>query len=149
MDAPPMLRSLHWVLPLVLLSTAARAADPDPRTLYALDTRESSRSVKSGQRGRFVLELSPKDGAYLSPATPFRLELTGDRIDIDARPLRLQDASRSPASDPPDAKVRFEVPFVAGAKGEGSVSASVTFFICTATLCLRQVRTVRADVTVD
>lgn len=133
---------------LLLLSTSALAEEVDPQTLYSLETGKSSGELKKGETGRFVLELVPSEGAYISASTPFRLVLEGDKVKPASSTLRIQDAQQGPASTPPQPVARFEVPLVAEAVGEGSVRAKVTFFICTSTLCLRQERELTVQVKV-
>jgi hypothetical protein len=44
---------------------------------------------------------------------------------------------------------RFEVPIAATGTGPGAVEAKLTFFICTADLCLRQQKTLSVPVRVE
>jgi hypothetical protein len=137
------------VLSLLLLAPAARAADPDPTSLYVLSTEGSTTVLKSGQPGTFVLSIRTVPGAHVSEEAPMKLVLSGSggvqpaKLSLgrgDAKPVQKSDGPADP---------RFEVPLTAVARGQGTVEAKLTFFVCTETLCSRQQKTVSLPVTVD
>lgn len=145
-----MQRCLALTALLALLGTAssARAAETDPSTLYRLTTSPSPLVLRAGGEGTLVLELTPLEGAYLSPRTPFSLELKGQGLRVPNTALRLSEAKQGPASTPPQAAARFELPLRAEKAGEGTLTATMTFFICTETLCERQERTLKVPVSI-
>jgi hypothetical protein len=134
---------------LLLVARVAWAADPDPTSLYVLSTDGSSKTLKVGQTGTFVLSIRTVPGAHVSDEAPLKLLLSGSGgIQPAKQVLGRGDAKPEPkASGPADA--RFEVPLVAGAKGPGAVQAQLTFFVCTDTLCSRQQKTLNVPVSVD
>jgi len=138
-------------LPLLvlLLTTAAWGADPDPSTLYSLTTDGSSTVMKAGQPGTFVLSIRPASGAHISADAPLKLVLSGSGgVQPGKSQLGRADA-KSIAQGAGPADTRFEVPLSASAKGKGGVEAKLTFFVCTDTLCSRQQKTVSLPVTVN
>jgi hypothetical protein len=139
---------LTLVISLLAAPFAARAAEVDPATLYTLSTEGTSASLASGAQGTYVLTIQPKEGAYLSDETPFKLQLTGDKVKPAMETLKLTDSVNRKAAGQKDVAPRFEVPLTAGTAGAGKVDAKVTFFICTEKLCARQVRTVSAPIAV-
>ena len=141
-----MRRSLAFLL---LLGSVARAADPDPASLYVLSTAGSTTALHAGQPGIFVLSIQTVSGAHVSDDAPMKLLLSGSgpvqpaKAELgraDARPVQK-------GSGPADA--RFEVPFSVSGRGQGAVEAKLTFFVCTDTLCARQQKTVNLPVKVE
>jgi hypothetical protein len=134
---------------LLLVAPVAWAADPDPTSLYLLSTDGSSKALKVGQTGTFVLSIRTVPGAHLSEEAPMKLLLSASG---GVQPAKLvlgrSDAKAEPKAGGP-ADARFEVPLVAGTKGPGAVQAQLTFFICTETLCSRQQKTLNVPVSVD
>src|SRR4051794_15506924 len=95
------MRRLLTLIPMLLISTIALGADVDPTSLYTLDTTGSSEVLEVNGKGVLVVSLRPVEGAHLSPSTPFKLELTGDKVEPQARTLRIGDALQGPKSSPP------------------------------------------------
>jgi hypothetical protein len=138
------------LLPLLLLAApAARAADPDPASLYVLSTEGSTTALKAGKPGTFVLAIRTVAGAHISEEAPMKLSLSGSGGVEPAKALLGRSDAKSVPK--PDGAVdpRFEVPLTASSKGQGSIEAKLTFFVCTETLCARQQKSVSLPVTVD
>jgi hypothetical protein len=138
------------VLLAAVLITSAQAAEVDPTSLYAVSTEGTTARLHPGQKGRFVLEIRSLKGAHVSDEAPLKLTLTGSGPVVPERTaLSYGDSTRkkSEAMKYPDP--RFEVPIAAGTPGSGAVEAKLTFFVCTADLCLRQQKTYSVPVTVD
>jgi hypothetical protein len=134
---------------LLLAAPAARAADPDPASLYVLSTEGSSTALKAGKPGTFVLSIRTVAGAHISEEAPMKLTLSGSGgvapgksllVRSDAKPVPKADGAVDP---------RFEVPLTATGKGPGAVEAKLTFFVCTETLCARQQKTLSLHLQVD
>jgi hypothetical protein len=139
-----------FVLLAAIVVTSAHAADVDPGSLYAVSTDGTTARLHPGQKGLFVLEIRSLKGAHVSDEAPLKLTLTGTGPVVPERTaLSYGDSTRkkSEAAKYPDP--RFEVPLAAAAAGTGSVEAKLTFFVCTADLCLRQQKTYSVPVTVD
>lgn len=127
----------------VLLSTScALAAEPDPASLYELSTTGTPTRVKAGEKGTFKLEIRPRGEAHVSDEAPLKVELTGKNLKLSQDKLSSKDAAnpRTP---------RFEVPFTAESAGSGAVDVKATFFICTENLCARQQKVLSVPVAVD
>jgi len=134
---------------LLLAAPSARAADPDPASLYVVTTEGSTTALKTGKPGTFVLSIRTVAGAHISEEAPMKLTLTGSGgVEPGKTLLGRSDAKSVPK---PDGAVdpRFEVPVTGSAKGQGAVEAKLTFFVCTETLCARQQKTLSLPVTVD
>ena len=138
-----------WFASLLLLGSAALAADPDPTSLYVLSTEGSTTSVRAGQSGTFVLSIKTVPGAHVSDEAPLKLLLAGSGgVQPTKATLGRTDAKAVQKGSGP-ADPRFEVPFAVAGKGQGAVEAKLTFFVCTDTLCSRQQKTLSVPVTVD
>jgi hypothetical protein len=143
------MKRLVWVMATLLSGTALAEGEVDPASLYAVSTQGSTATVREGEKGTFVLSIAPKPGAHVSVDTPFKLELSGQKVQLAKTKLALADSVSKPAPGEQYASPRFEVPFTASEAGEGRVDGKVTFFICTETLCARQQRTVQVPVKVE
>jgi nucleoid-associated protein YgaU len=142
-----MLRLVTFTV-AALLATAARAGDPGVAAAkaYILDTAGSTAEVKVGARGKLVLVIRPKDPAWhVHPQAPLKLRFEAPA----ALGLEKRELSRRDAVDPKAAEPRFEAPFVASAAGKAEAKASVDFFICSDTACVKQTRTVAIPVAVN
>jgi hypothetical protein len=134
---------------LLFAAPIARAADPDPSSLYVVTTEGSSTTLKSGQPGTFVLSIRTVAGAHISEDAPMKLTLSGSGGVAPAKALLSRSDAKSVPKPDGAADPRFEVPLTASAKGQGAVEAKLTFFVCTETLCSRQQKTLSVPVTVD
>lgn len=134
-----------------LMSVPARAKAPvDPTRLYALETAGTSVEVQAGAQGTFVLHVRPGADAYISPKTPLSLVLEGEGVTFAQTRLGLKDVSAGGPVEGSDAVTpRFEVPFQATTPGSAHIRAKLTFFLCTASSCLRQVRELDLPVRVN
>lgn len=124
---------------VVALCAPAFAAD-NAQNLYDLSTQGSSQTLKAGEQGKFVVEITPKNGAHVSDEAPLKLELSGDHV----TPAK----TKLTRADLPSKTPRFEVPITAQSAGQGKVDAKLTFFICTAQICSRQQKTLSIPVEV-
>lgn len=122
------------LLLLVCAPSLAWAGD-----LYSLSTADSSSQVKAGERGRVVIAFSLAEGAHVSDEAPLKISLSGAQVTLDKATLTLADSTTS-RKEGQGAAPRFEVPFVA-ARGASAIEARLSFFVCTATQCVRQTRT--------
>ncbi|MGO8968305.1 MAG: hypothetical protein ACLQDQ_01900 [Myxococcaceae bacterium] len=137
------------LLLLVLAAPAAWASDPDPSSLYVISTEGSTTVLKAGTPGTFVLSIHTSAGAHISEDAPMKLTLSGSGgVEPKKSSLSRTDAKSVPKPEG-SADPRFEVPLAASSKGQGSVEAKLTFFVCTETLCSRQQKTLSLPVTVD
>jgi len=138
-----------WLVSLLLLASAARAADPDPGSLYVVSTEGSTTSLRPGQPGTFVLSIRTVPGAHVSDEAPLKLLLAGSGgVQPAKATLGRADAKAVQKGSGP-ADPRFEVSFAMAGKGPGALEAKLTFFVCTDTLCSRQQKTLSVPVTVD
>jgi hypothetical protein len=127
----------------VLASAALAAEEVDPANMYELSTKDSTSTVKAGQKGKWVLSIQPKAGAHVSDEAPLKIELSGTNLKVDKAKLARQDAL---AAGP---NPKFEVPFTAETAGKGSLDAKLTFFICTEKVCSRQQKTLSVPVDIN
>lgn len=134
---------------LLLVGSAALADDVDVKSLYDVSTDGSSSKVKAGEKGTFVLSITPKGGAHVSDEAPLKLELTGKNVAVAKAKLGREDSVAKKAEGAQYVAPRFEVPFTGEKAGQGSVDVKATFFICTDKICSRQQKTLSVPVTVE
>lgn len=153
LPALPTTRSMGVLLGLALVglwSVPSHAEAPsDPTRLYALETTGTSTEVKAGGSGTFVLRIKPEGEAYISPSTPLSLVLGGEGVTFGKTRLGLADvASGGPVEGSDSVTPHFEVPFDVTAPGSARIRAQLTFFLCTRSSCIRQVREIELPVRV-
>lgn len=142
------LRSLFALTALCALAGTAHADGTDPAQLYELSTAGTTASVTAGGKGLFVLQIQTKGGGHVSDEAPLKLELTGTLLTPAKAKLSATDSVAKKPEGGAHANPRFEVPFVAGGAGQGSIAAKLTFVVCTDAICARQVRSLTVPVTV-
>ena len=127
-------------LGVAFASTLACAAEPDAASLYQVSTEGSTSKLKAGERGKLVISIEAKGEAHVSDEAPLRIELKSKDAKLEKEKLTLADSltKRAPNGEYPSPK--FEVAFTPSAQGKTSVEAKMTFFICTAKLCMRQTK---------
>jgi hypothetical protein len=127
--------------------TQAQAGEVDPASLYVVTTEGSTKSLKPGEKGTYVLSIATKGDAYVSDEAPLKLELSGKNVTVEKNKLTLKD-SVAKATEGKHKTPRFEVPVTAVAAGQGAVEGKLTFFVCTEKICSRQQRDVSVPVEV-
>jgi hypothetical protein len=117
-----------------------RAADPgaDAAKTYRVVTEGSTRELRSGGQGKIVLFIEPLAKVHVHPQAPLKIALEA------TAGLKLAKAAlgHSDAVDPQAEAPRFEVPFVAEARGKQEAKARLDFFICSDQWCVKQVKDV-------
>jgi hypothetical protein len=133
-----------------LVASLALAAEVDPTTLYQLSTEGTTARVAPGKTGTLVLEIQSLKGAHVSDEAPLRIQLSGTGpVKPEKTQLVYTDSLRKPSPSVKYPDPRFEVPLAVSGKGPGTVEAKMTFFVCTAELCLRQQKTLTVPVTAE
>jgi hypothetical protein len=124
----------------------SKAAEQDPKTLYKIDTTGTTTTVKSGTAGKLVIAIQPQvKGAHVKSETPFRGKLTTTgAVAFDKADFGYKDMARVVNEGPV-----FELPFKATAPGASTVTADLTFFVCTEQACMRTTDQVKVPVTVQ
>ena len=153
LHVPVVARSSGVLLGLVLVGlwgvTAQAEAPVEPTRLYALETAGTSTEVKVGGTGTFVLRIQPGEEAYISPRTPLSLVVEGEGVAFEKTRLGLADVtSGGPVEGSDSVTPRFDVPFQVTAPGTARIQAKLTFFLCTRSSCIRQVRDIELPVQV-
>jgi hypothetical protein len=128
---------MKWLALTALVTSLAAWAGGE---LYSLSTEGTTSKLKAGEKGSLVIALSLADGAHVSDEAPLKISLSGGRVLLDKATLTLTDSVAKKQGDQRYAAPRFEVGFVPSA-GATSIDAKLSFFVCTATQCLRQTRT--------
>jgi hypothetical protein len=126
---------MRLTLALLVLALAARA-DTTPAEFYEVSTEGSSTVLKAGDKGRVVIALHLKPGAHMSEEAPLKIELVSPGTQLDKATLTVADKVLKPGAPPSDS--RFEVGFAPVAHGPTTITAKMTFFVCTDKRCLRQ-----------
>jgi hypothetical protein len=137
-------------LAAVLLGMAGpgptRAADPaaDAAQAYTLEASAAPAAVKVGEAGKVAVVIRPKPTWHVHPQAPLKVRFTAPPGLKVERP----ELGRKDVSDPKAEAPRYETGFVATTAGAQRVDASVDFFICSDTACVKQARTLPIAVTV-
>jgi len=138
------------VMAALLVASLATGAEVDPTTLYRLSTEGTTAKLAPGKKGTLVLEIQSLRGAHVSDEAPLRIQLSGTgAVTPEKTQLVYGDSVRKPSASVKYPDPRFEVPLAVQGKGPGAVEAKMTFFVCTAELCLRQQKTLSVPVTVE
>lgn len=139
------------LLPFAALSlfacSLAFAAEPDVSQLYTVKA-EATPQVASGAKGTVTISFTTAKDAHISDEAPLKITLAGKNVTPEKATLRYQDSLAKKTAEKAYPDPRFEVPFTAQAKGQGEIDAKMTFFVCSASLCSRQQKTVTLPVTV-
>ena len=131
------------------LAEAALCAAPTPApdtagAAYTLEVPTAPIKVKKGQTGTARIAVVPKGEAHVDPNAPSQLTLTaGPNVELPKAKFAKGDA-RFEANG-----IQFDLPFTAKSAGAETVTASLTFFICTASLCERQKKEIAVAVVVE
>lgn len=123
---------------LVSACSAAFAEDVDVASLYEVTTKGTSEKVKLGEKGKVVIEITTKPGAYISEEAPLKIELSSTNVKPEKDKLGLKDSIGKKAEGAKHATPRFEVPISAQTAGKTTVDAKMSFFVCTEKICSRQ-----------
>jgi hypothetical protein len=122
---------------LLAAATLARAdAGAEAAKSYRIETDGTTAQVEVGKPGLLVLSIVPVEKIHVDPRAPLKIAL-------EATPgLKLSKTALGKADpvDPKAAGRRFEVPFVAEAKGPHEARAKLDFFVCSDQWCVKQVR---------
>lgn len=144
------MRRLLLTLTAAVLASPAVAGEVDPSTLYRLTTEGTTARVAPGGKGTFVLEVQSSKGAHVSDEAPLKLQLSGTGpVTPEKTQLGYSDSVRKASAAVKYPDPRFEVPLAVQGQGAGTVEAKLTFFVCTAQLCLRQQKTLSVPVQVE
>jgi hypothetical protein len=136
------------VLSLAAAGSALAGDGPDISKLYSVATQATPSAVPAGGKGTVEIRFHTEPAAHISDEAPLKIVLTGKNLQVAKQTLRYQDSVAKKTADKAYPDPRFEIPFTAQARGEGSVDAKMTFFVCSADLCSRQQKTVTIPVTV-
>jgi hypothetical protein len=137
----PLTRSTLAALLLTAAALArADAGAADAAKTYRLETAGTTAEVEVGKPGLLVLSIVPLEKIHVDPRAPLKISLEG----TPGLKLSKTELGKADPVDPKAAGRRFEVPFVAEAKGRHEARAKLDFFVCSDQWCVKQVR----DVTV-
>jgi hypothetical protein len=128
------------LLSLLLAPALSRADGAKP---YSIKTE--AQKVKAGEKGKISLHIQvTKPDSHVSDEAPLKITLKGEGVKLDKESLKTADVVEGKGSSP-----RFEVPFTAEKKGEGSVTADMAFIVCTKEVCERETEKVIIPVSVQ
>src|SRR5437764_11968714 len=127
-----------------LLLALLLAAAPDVSGTYTIEISKPIK-VKKGATAAAHVEVVPRSDAHVSPDAPISLTVTsGPALKVSKSKLGRPEAKETKAKG-----VEFDVPFSAESAGKDELRASLSFFICTETLCERQKRDLALKVEVE
>lgn len=141
-----MLRRLALAVALAASVSFARAGDPGEEAArsYRIVTDGSTKSLPAGGKGRLVLFIEPLQKVHVHPQAPLKI-----RVEAPAGlAIGKTELGHKDAVDPKAEAPRFEVPFTAVARGRHEARASLDFFICSDTWCVKQLKSVAFPVDV-
>jgi hypothetical protein len=131
-------RTLAAVALLAAASTARADASADAAQSYRIETTGTTTSVAVGKPGTIVLSIVPVTKVHVDPRAPLK-------ITLEASPGVTLARTSLGKGDAVDAKAegrRFEIPFTAQKAGKHEAKASLDFFVCSDTWCVKQKRDV-------
>src|SRR5687767_10106886 len=132
-----------------LVATAALAGDPvDPAKLYEVTTDGSAAKASAGTDAKLVITIVAKDGAYISDEAPLKIELTGTNATPGKTKLTIKDTVTKKEQGAKHTKPAFEVPYTFASAGKATMDAKMTFYLCTAELCVKQTKNLSVPVEV-
>ncbi|HUK66852.1 MAG TPA: hypothetical protein VLV17_08485 [Anaeromyxobacteraceae bacterium] len=127
---------------LALLASADPGAEA--KNAYALESTGSTSQVRVGEQGKLVVVIRPlAPGWHIHPQAPLKIRFRSAGLAIAKAELSRADAVNPGAEAP-----RFETSFVASEGGEKEATASLDFFICSDTACVKQARTLSIPIAV-
>ncbi|MBI5546433.1 MAG: hypothetical protein HY901_21330 [Deltaproteobacteria bacterium] len=124
---------------ILLAAACAQAGKTD--NLFTVETK--SVPVKAGEKGKAEVQIKVKPEGHISNEAPFKATVTGKNVKLEKDKLAKPDAVYK------DGGASAAIPFTAGEKGEGTVEADLTFFMCSKEICERHQRKVSIPVTVQ
>ena len=134
------------LLALLAAAAAGRAAEPgdEAARAYRISTEGSTASVQAGGSGRIVIAVEPVAKVHVDPRAPLKITL----VATEGLRLEKEKLGQKDAVDPKAEMPRFEVPFLARAKGKQEARAKLDFFLCSDQWCVKQTREVAVAVDV-
>ncbi len=137
---------LALAVALLALAPPSRAGEPgdDAARSYRIVTDGSTLSLPVGGKGRLVLFIEPLQKVHVHPQAPLKI-----RIEAPAGlTFQKTELGHKDAVDPKAEAPRFEVPFAAATRGRHEARATLDFFICSDSWCVKQVKSVAFPVDV-
>ncbi len=121
----------------------AEVADEAARS-YRIVTADSTQRLRVGETGKLVLFIEPVGKTHVNAQAPLKIRMEAPPgLKLAKVQLGHADAVKVGAEAP-----RFEVPFSAVSAGRQEAKASLDFYICSDTWCVKQVKTVAIPVDV-
>ena len=112
---------------------------------YTIETTASTRQLKVGERGSFVLAIVPGKDRKVHKQAPLSVTLRAPAgIVLDKAKLGRADVAADDGK-----RVELKVGFAAKSAGEQAIEADLTFFICTDKWCQRMTEQVTVTVNVQ
>jgi hypothetical protein len=122
------------------LTPSAQAGQTD--NLFTIESAATPAELAAGEKGTVRLGIKVKSEGHIDPQAPFKAVLTAKGLKLEKEKLGRKDAVHQADG------ASFEVPFVAEVKGEDSVDAELSFYICVKQICEHQKRNVSVPVKV-
>ncbi len=141
-----MPRRLVLAVAVAAAVSLVRAGEPGDEAArsYRIVTDGSTRSLPPGGKGRLVLFIEPLQKVHVHPQAPLKI-----RIEAPAGlTFEKTELGHKDAVDPKAEAPRFEVPFAAATRGRHEARATLDFFICSDSWCVKQVKSVAFPVDV-
>jgi hypothetical protein len=133
-----MLRTLALAV-VVLVPIAGRA---DGAKRYKIEAPAAQ--AKVGAKSTATLRIVASEGSHVSDEAPLKIALKGDGVKLDKELLHTADIADGRGASP-----RFDLPITGDRKGDATITAEMTFIVCTKELCEREQEQVTIPVRVQ
>ena len=117
------------------------SSEAEPK--FSVDVSETTKSVKSGKKGQFVLHIKAAPGFKVSQDAPLKVKLASDGVALAKSTLKAKDATDKKFTSP-----RFQVPFTGAKAGDTAIGMNAMFFICDVEICERKTAQLSVPVSV-
>lgn len=127
------------------LSWGQPKVDPRSETeaKFSVDVSRTTKSVKAGKKGQFVLHIKAAPGFKVSQDAPLKVNLASDGVSLAKRTLKAKDATDKKFTSP-----MFKVPFTGAKAGDTAIAMKATFFVCDVEICERKMANLSVPVSV-
>ncbi|MEM7679178.1 MAG: hypothetical protein AAF449_24630 [Myxococcota bacterium] len=110
---------------------------------FTVDVSKTTKAVKAGKKGQFVLQIKAAEGYKVSKDAPLKVKLASEGVSLAKDRLKAKDATKKPFTSP-----TFKVPFKGKVPGDTSIAMDATFFVCDVQICERKTAKVSVPVSV-
>ena len=126
----------------VVLGAACAQAGGKTDNLFSLETKGPGK-VAAGEKGSAEIVIKVKPEGHISDEAPLKAKVAGKNVQVAKEKLAKSDAVYK------DGGASLALPFTATEKGDGTIDADLSFYMCSKEICEKQERKVSIAVTVQ